>query len=179
MSVCAYTLDLRRVYAHCHKAACRRGARNKNISKNEDEEESPRDLICMEDSYQDAGCHDHDLVNICEAICQVYQAIDEGRPYAGIDTYLAAIGKRVVRVFAEKPERGEVFCNMDLPASRHENCYRQTLYFMYDGGMPILAQYADLRTDKVLPEKTLIDVSEVSPVLWAQPSKISALVTMR
>lgn len=137
------------------------GARN--VSIDEDEDETPWSFIGMEGSYQDTCCHDHALGNLYEAVYQVYQAVDEGRPYAGIGTYTAALGKRIVRVLAEKPEMGDVFFDLELPKSRHRNCFRQTLYFMYDGGMLITTQYADLWTDTVLPEKPLVDVSEAFP----------------
>ena len=49
---------------------------------------------------------------------------------------------------------------MDLPEFKKDNCYTQTLYFVYDGGVLITTQYADFWTDTILPQAELVDVSE-------------------
>lgn len=139
------------------------GTKSICIDEKENDNETPWEFIGAEGSFQRLCEHDHHMGNLYEAIYQVYQAVDEGRPYAGIDIYTVAIGKRIVRVLAEKPESGEVFFDLDLPSSKHKNCYRQTLYFMYDGGMLITTPCADLWTDTALPEKPLIDVSQAFP----------------
>lgn len=91
------------------KALFDAGAKNMNISENDNEDETPWDFIGTEGSYQDTCCHNHHLGNIYEAVYQMYLAIDEGRPYNGIDSYEASCGKRILRVFAESPKSGDVF----------------------------------------------------------------------
>jgi len=56
-----------------------------------------------------------------------------------------------------------VFYNLDLPTSKHENCFNQTLFFEYDEGFLILTQYAELWTDTVLPDCEMEDVSTYFP----------------
>lgn len=139
------------------------GAKNISIGENDDEDENPWGFIGIEGSYQDTCCHNHHLGNIYEAVYQMYLAVDEGRPYNGIESYEASCDKRIIRVLAEKPENGDVFFDMNLVASQHKNCYRQTLYFVFDGGALISTQYADFWVDSNLPNTTMIDVSEKFP----------------
>ncbi len=136
------------------------GAKNMSIGESDDEDETPWDFIGTEGSYQDTCCHDHHLGNIYEAVYQMYLAVDEGRPYNKIESYEAALGKRIVRVCAEKPAAGDVFFDMNLITSQHKNCYRQTLYFMFDCGALITTQYAEIWVDSNLPNTALVDVSE-------------------
>ena len=163
---CLYALVLSVFDAHMIEATKMlfdAGAQNKCISEKEGDNETPWDFIGIEGSYQYTCWHDHHLGNIYEAVYHMYLAVDEGRPYHGIDSYETVCGKRIVRIFAEEPEDGEVFFDMDLPTSRHENCYRQTLYFVFDGGVLISTQYADFWVDSILPDIALTDVSEKFP----------------
>ena len=137
------------------------GAKNRSVDKNGDE--TPWDFIGMEGSYQDTCCHNHHLGNLYEAVYQIYQAVDEGRPYHGINSYEIAYGKRITRIFVEKPETGPIFFDMDLPTFKHENCFHQTLYFAFDGGYLISTQYAEFWVDTILPEKEMVDVSSFFP----------------
>lgn len=137
------------------------GARDRIISPTStDSSESPWSFIATEGSYQGTCEHDYSCSNIFEAVYQMYQAIEDGRPYSGIDSYELAIGKKVQRVLAEKNGEQPIFFSMDLPEFKKDNCYAQTLYFVYDGGVLISTQYADFWTDTVLPNEDLIDVSE-------------------
>lgn len=137
------------------------GAKNRTTSPTStDPEETPRSFIATEGSYQDTCECDHSTANIFEAVYQVYQAAENGRPYSGIDSYETAIGKRITKVLAESDGANPTFFAMDLPEFKKDNCYTQTLYFVYDGGVLVSTQYADFWTDTVLPAAELIDVSE-------------------
>lgn len=118
------------------------------------------DAVGMEGSFQGCVAHDQPLANLYEAFYQMLLALDEGRPYQGVDDYTACYGKKIERVLATKPAEGSVFYDLALPSATHENCYTQTLFFAYDGGYLISSQYADVWTDTVLPQGEYVDVTE-------------------
>ena len=137
------------------------GAKNRTISPTStDEDETPWSFIATEGSFQGTCDHAHSTANIFEAVYQVYQAVEDGKPYSGIDSYEMAVGKKVLKVLAESDGANPIFYSMDLPEFKKNNCYTQTLYFVYDGGVLISTQYADFWTDTILPTVDLIDVSE-------------------
>ncbi len=139
------------------------GAKDRSISpQSPDEDETPWDFITIEGSYQRTlSCeHAHVTANIYEAVSQIYQAVKDGRPYSGIDSYELAIGKKIQRVLAEKNGDQPIFYSMNLPEFKKDNCFTQTLYFIYDGGMLISTPYSDFWTDTVLPHTDLVDVSK-------------------
>ncbi len=136
------------------------GAVNRTVEeRSTDQEDTPRSFVAIEGSFQRAE-ENHAVANIYEATYQIYRAIEDGRPYSGIDSYELAVGKKIQKVLAERCGEGPVFYSMDLPMFKKENCFNQRLYFVYDGGVLIVTQYADFWTDTVLPDAELIDVSE-------------------
>lgn len=134
------------------------GAKNRSISNNEDE--TPWDFIATEGSYQGTCEHAHATANVFEAVYQIYQAIEDGRPYSGIDSYEEAVGKRILKVLAERDGNNPIFFAINRPEFKKTNCYTQPLYFVYDGGVLITTQHADFWADTILPTKDFIDVSE-------------------
>lgn len=137
------------------------GAKNRTISPaSTDADDTPWDAIATEGSFQAICEYDHAMGNIFEAVYQVYQAIEDGRPYSGIDSYEAAVGKKVHCVLASGEDGKPIFYSMDLPEFKKDHCYTETLYFVYDGGVLITTQYADFWTDTVLPASDLTDVSD-------------------
>lgn len=136
------------------------GAKNRTVSPTSTSQyETPWDLIGYEGSYQGTCEHDHAAANIFEAAYQIYLAVEEGRPYGGIDSYEMAIGKKIRKVLAERDGANPTFFSLDLPEFKKDNCYTRTLYFVYDGGVLVSTQYADFWTDTVLPAKDFVDVS--------------------
>ena len=134
------------------------GARNRTRTPGSDDPlDTPLDLIDSECSFQNSCEGDHAVGNIYEAAWQIYQAVEDGRPYGGIDWYGAAVGKRILKVLAEGDR--PVFYPMALPEFRRNNCFTADLYFIYDGGVLRTNQYADFWTDTVLPDRRLTDVS--------------------
>lgn len=160
---CLYALTLSsfdRYMIEATKLLLDAGAKDRTISPaSTDEYETPWSAVISEGTYKRVREHDHSAANIFEAIDRIYQAAEEGKPYSGIDSYEMAIGKKILKVLAEAGGAGPVFFSMDLPEFKKENCYTQTLYFVYDGGMLISNRYADFWTDTVLPPADLVDVS--------------------
>ncbi len=137
------------------------GAKNRTISRtSNDEDETPWSFIATEGSYQRACEHDHAKSNVFEAVYQIYQAVEDGRPYRGIESFEVAIGKTILKVLAEDNDDKSIFYSMDLPEFKKDNCFNSTLYFVYDGGVLISTQYADFWVDSIMPENKLVDVSE-------------------
>lgn len=134
------------------------GARNCPVSL-EPNAETPCDFMGDEGSYQDSCEANHHLGNVYEAVYQIYQAIEGGKPYSGIDSYEKAIGKKILKILAKSNDRS-VFYPMNLPRFSKIDCYTATLYFIYEGGVLISTQYADFWTDTVLPDEPLVDVSQ-------------------
>lgn len=140
------------------------GAENRTISLDStDIYETPMSFIGTEGSFQDCLEHNHALANIYEATYQIYLALEDGRPWQGIDSYEIAVGKRIQKVLIERDGDHPAFFSLELPGYKKDNCYRRTLYFVYDGGVLISTRYADLWTDTVLPTAELIDVSAHFP----------------
>ena len=77
------------------------GAVNRTVSLNPNESATPWEFIGTEGSFQGTCEENHALANIFEAVYQVYLALDEGRPYQGIDSYEISVGKRIIKVLAE------------------------------------------------------------------------------
>lgn len=137
------------------------GARNRTISlTSANSDETPWDLIATETSYQEACEHDYSAANIYEAVYQMYQAIEDGKPYSGIDSYEVSIGKKIQKVLTVGTQNPPAFFSQNLPDSKTGTCYLQPLYFVYENGILIATQYVSFWTDTILPEKNLVDVSE-------------------
>lgn len=79
------------------------GAKNCSIWPNSDDEEeaTPWSTISTKCSYTETCENDYAMSNIFEAVYQLYQAVEDGRPYGGIDWYGAATGKKILRVLAQ------------------------------------------------------------------------------
>jgi hypothetical protein len=121
------------------------GARNRTISlSSSDMDETPWSAICDEGSSQEVCEGNNGIANLYEAVNQIYQAVEDGRPYNGIDSYEIAMGKRISKVMAEGNGRDGMM---------------RTLYFIYEGGALIVSRYGELWTDRILPEGELTDVS--------------------
>ncbi len=160
---CLYALTLStfdRYMIEATKMLFDAGAVNRTVSLNPNETETPWNFIGTEGSFQDTCEHNHSLGNIFEAVYQVYLAVDEGRPYQGIDSYEIAVGKKILKVLAENDVNKPVFYSLDVDGFKKDNCYTDTLYFVYDDGVLVTTQFADFWTNTVLPDKNLVDVSK-------------------
>lgn len=114
------------------------GAINCSLSADPNETETPWESVAMEDCYQGAYKQDYHLSNIFEAVYQVYQAVEDGNPYQGIDSYEAAIGRKILKVLIEENHK---------------------IYFMLDSGILIYTSYGSMWIDTVLPKMELQDGS--------------------
>lgn len=125
-----------------------------NVPMEDDEpEETPMSSISTEGSFQDTGEGNHYLGNIYEAAYQIYVAPEEGRSYSGIDSFESAIGKKIIRVMAVGDNAASVFTSLNLPNSKHENCFYNNLYMIYDGGYLICTKNASYWVDTSPIEK--------------------------
>ncbi len=167
---CLYALTLStfdRYFLEATKILFDAGARNRETSYDERCDGGvPWEFVATERSYQDTCEKDYSLGNIYEAVCQMYLAIDEGRPYDGIDTYEKAVGKKLLKVVADRNDDNQVFYSMNLPHFKKENCFKDKLYFVYDDGVLVTTQFADFWTDTNAPVCNGTDVSEYfSPIV--------------
>ena len=64
-------------------------------------------------------------------------------------------------MLATQPETGAVFYPVSLPNFKRENCFKEDLYFIYDGGFLRTNQYGDLWVDTQLPDNPLMNVSDL------------------
>ncbi len=132
----------------------------KNIpTADDDPDETPMDAMSAEGSYQDLKGY-YDLVNIYDAAYQIYVALQEGRPYAGIDSFEAAIGKKILRVMASGNDKDSIFTSINIPTSKHDNCFYHNLYMIFDGGYLICSKHGSYWVDTSAIAGTIIDVSD-------------------
>lgn len=161
---CLYALTLSsfdRYMIEATKLLLGAGAKNRSVSLEEtDVCETPWSFMAVEGSCQGTYWNNYALSNVYEAVYQIYQAIEDGKPYGGIDSYEIAIGKKIQRVLAECDGENPVFFSMNHPQFKNDRCFTQNLYFVYDGGVLKTTRYADFWTDTVLPDVNLTDVSE-------------------
>ena len=136
------------------------GAKNVCIGSRPDDDETPWSFIAAEGSYQDTCCHNHHLGNIYEAAYQIYQAVEDGRDYSGIDSYERVIGHKIIKILSALPEHSTTFFDLDLPNSKHKNCFTQDLFIVTDNGILFSTQYADFWFNNMMPDVETIDVSE-------------------
>ena len=120
-----------------------------------------------EQNYQDVCEHNHYLGSIYEAAYRILLAVREGRPYTGIDTFEAAIGKRILSIKADAKEE-PVFTTVITETTQHENCFYCDLYLLFEEGFLVCEKEASYYFDTHLPEKQLIDISGRFPELIGQ-----------
>lgn len=135
------------------------GAKNVPIEDGEPNE-TPMSAIGTEQSFQSTGEGNHYLGNIYEAAYQIYVALEEGHPYAGIDSFEAVIGKNILGVMAEGNNIDSIFTSVDLPTSKHKNCFYHNIYMIFDGGYLVCTKYACYWVDTAPIDKKIVDVSE-------------------
>ena len=71
--------------------------------------------------------------------------------------------RRLHRIFCGLPSGDVAFFDMDLPESKHKNCFTQDLFFVTEDGILLTTQYADFWFDRKLPDVETIDVSDYFP----------------
>ncbi|MBQ3746164.1 MAG: hypothetical protein II863_01985 [Kiritimatiellae bacterium] len=125
----------------------------------------PKSCIGAEASFQ--HCEgDFDCANTFEALYDILVAQAAGRSYAGIERYDAAYGATLKHVFVSKPREGTPFFKMNEPTSKHDNCFRGSLYLEFDKGWLISEGAHSLVFDTEPPHEAIIDVSYAfSPVV--------------
>ncbi|MBQ8648130.1 MAG: hypothetical protein IJ484_08320 [Oscillospiraceae bacterium] len=115
--------------------------------------------IATECSYLQVCAKNTAANHLYEAFYELCRAAHEGRAYGGIDTYEAALGRRVLRVLAD-PCGGEwPIRPAEYGGKTWSNTFRGQLYLEYEGGVLIGNEYGDFWTDDHLPAGPLVDVS--------------------
>ncbi len=152
----------------------------KNIPIADDElDETPMDAIGTEGSYQDTCEHHHYLGNILEAVYQIYVALEEGRSYAGIDSFEAAINKKILRVMAEGVNKDSIFTSKDYLSSKYRkhkrrNYFYHNLYMVFDGGYVVCTRTASYWVDTAPIKETIINVSDFfSPIIGHEIRRVT------
>lgn len=149
------------------------GARDIPVADDEPDE-TPMEAIAAEGSFQDTCEHDHYLGNIYEATYQIYLALEEGRSYAGIDSFEVAIGKKILSVMAVGDNKDSIFTSINLPTSKHKNCFYRNLYMIFDGGYLVCTKTASYWVDTYPIDEKIIDVSEyLSPIIGHAIRKVT------
>ncbi len=110
--------------------------------------------------YENVAGDDFSLAQRYEAMCQIYYAIEDDIPYAGISSFEAAIGKKIIRVMAEKRDDKEVIFSVSQMDVTYDNCFDDNLYFIFDGGYLTFSCTPLCWVDNNLPDSSLVDVSE-------------------
>lgn len=136
-----------------------------NISPIPEGDTTPLSSIGIEASFQRTCKHDHLLANIFEATYQVYEAVENNRPYQGIDSYEKAIGNRILKVLAEKSGETPPIHGIYTTYFRRNNCFKTNLYLVYEGGALVTTQYGDFWVNTILPNTNLVDVSKRFPCI--------------
>ena len=125
----------------------------------------------MEESYQRVCRKNYPLSNIFAAVCGIFKAQEDGRPYGDIDTYETACGKTIQRVLAEKSCGEPVFYDLNDPSSKARSGFDRNLYFVFDGGVLVVTESLELWCDGSRPSAETIDVSSAfSDVIGAAVS---------
>ena len=135
----------------------------KNIPVDEIDDDNPGSAVADKASYTGTCLKDYPTANIFEAMYRIYEAAEQGKPYAGIDSYEAAAGEKIRKVYwtgDDHTSRDVPFFCIDEPASKHENCFKGQLCFVYDSGVLILNECIEIWTDSnyVIPD----DAADVS-----------------
>ena len=146
------------------------GCRNIPAWKDEPNPDEGTALSCIgtEESYLRCCEDDIEGANTYEALYEILKAHDEGRRYSGIDRHFAARGGVLRRICLSKPNAGEPFFDLDEPTSKHENCFRGSLFLEFDKGWLISRVARSLIFDTEPPHEDVIDVSDYfRPIIGA------------
>ena len=148
-------------------------AYGKNPIKWIEDEESPVMGFVRECDYLDVAHSKHSLANIYEAVCQIFYAVEEGCPYMGVDSFEAAIGKKIIKVMAET-EKEDVFFSMDDPQHAEHKFFTYPLLFMYEDGYLCYTSYTTCWVDTYIPDEAMVDVTDYfSPIINHQIKDIT------
>ena len=98
----------------------------------------------------------------------------ENRPCSGIKRYTHAYGQKLKCVFMTKPAAGEPFFSLNEPTSKHDNCFRGSLYFELEHGWLVEENAVSLYFDTESPHEDIIEVTDAfSPVVESVLTKVS------
>lgn len=95
-----------------------------------------------------------------EACYHLLIANSNGHPYHGIDSCLAAIGRTLEKVMIDS-QNTEPFFNVELPESKHENCFNDDLYLLFSDGTHLhYGENPEMWFDTAALPASLLDVTD-------------------
>lgn len=103
---------------------------------------------------------DTSLDNLLIVIYEMIKANDEGRDYHNIMHADNIEGRKISHVYAVRKDDKNIFYNIDLIDSKHNNCFKTDLYFETSEGFLIISEYLDAWINKTMPTSRIEDVSE-------------------
>lgn len=163
---CLYSLVLsvqNRSMIEATKLFINAGAKNLCVDDAQTEGEDAKSFLAVETSFQDTCEQNYEASNALEATYQIYQAIEDHKPYDAIDSYEAAFGKAITKVMIEKPENGEVLYEVSLPNGNLGKCFYTNMYLVFENQMLIITPYLELWTNRFDPSIQMIDISSEFP----------------
>lgn len=112
-------------------------------------------ISCVGTEASAAGCVDRDSAteSLFEAMCRMMEAKIQGRNYELIEYFSVCIGRKVcgIALYADDRPLTEVF-SIDVPTSRHQNCFVNTVVLDCQGKMLCVSRYAELYVDPHIPQ---------------------------
>lgn len=95
-----------------------------------------------------------------EACYHLLIASSNGLPYQGIDCCMTAIGKTLEKVLIDSQGK-EPFFKVDLPESKHENCFNDDLYLLFSDGTHLhYGENPEMWFDTAALPASLLDVTD-------------------
>jgi len=149
------------------------GAEDLYVDNEHTEGEKPKSFLDAENCYQRVCEYNYHVANVVEATYQIYQAIEEKKPYIDIDSYEAIIGKTITKVLIKKPKEGKALHDVMFTNGRFGKCFYTNIYFLFDNRMLIATPYNDLWTNRFDSSVRTLDISsDFSQVIGATVDKI-------
>ena len=103
---------------------------------------------------------DTSLDNILSVIYEMILACEEGRDYHNIQHANNIEGRQISHIYAVRKDKKNIFFDVDVHDSKHNNCFRTDLYFETSQGFLIISEYLDAWFDKTMPTSRIEDVTE-------------------
>lgn len=137
-----------------------------SISPYSDDSESVLDSVASEASYQGCCEQNHSLESLYDTMCQMMETKMEGRIFWLMEYYDVCIGRQLdgIRLYSKTEKSRGVF-SVDLPASRHSNCFMDTVVLDCRGKQLCVTNHIALFVDPSIPQNAVkaIDLSPWLP----------------
>lgn len=143
------------------------GARNVKAYPGENEE-TPAERFSTSATYAGVCEKDYESASLSEAVYRVLVQAEEGHPYYGVDYHYAAIGKKLIAVYVDKPEGGMPIYQLDTPLRDYSNCFRGGMRLKLEDGWLNIEDAGYLWYDSVVPVREIVEVTNLFwPIIGA------------